>query len=142
LPKFELLEHTADVYVKAKGKNLADAMDGLGKGLTSVLVRNPKSVRAKEKKKITVEGHGAEELAYVWLGELIYLFDVEGFLFKEFDGEISESDGKFLLRGVARGERFDPSRHRPGTHVKAATYHNLRVEVGEKGATVTVLLDI
>jgi hypothetical protein len=47
LPKYELLDHVSDVYVKASGKDLLDALIGLGMGLASVLVRNPEAIEAE-----------------------------------------------------------------------------------------------
>jgi SHS2 domain-containing protein len=142
LPKYELLDHVSDVYVKASGKDLLDALIGLGMGLASVLVRNPEAIEAEERRKISVEAVDVEELVYLWLGELIYLFDAESFLFKEFDGKIEMRRGKLRLRGAAKGDLYDSSRHRSGTHVKAVTYHNMEVRVRKDRATVTVLLDI
>jgi SHS2 domain-containing protein len=142
LPKYELLDHVSDVYVKASGEDLLDALIGLGRGLTSVLVRNPEAIEVKESRKISVEATDVEELVYLWLGELIYLFDTESFLFRELDGKIEKRRDKLRLRGTARGDLYDPSRHRSGTHVKAVTYHNMEVRVRKGGATVTVLLDI
>ena len=142
MPKYELLEHVSDVYVKASGKDLLDALVGLGMGLTSVLVRNPEVLETSEHRKISVEATNAEELVYLWLGELIYLFDTESFLFREFDGRIEKRRERFHLHGTAGGDLYDPSRHRSGTHVKAVTYHNMEVKVRKDTATITVLLDI
>lgn len=142
MPKYELLDHVSDVYVKASGKDLLDAFVGLGMGLTSVLVRNPESVEDKESRKISVEAADVQELVYLWLGELIYLFDAESFLFSKFDGKMEKRRNKLCLRGTARGDLYDPSRHRSGTHVKAVTYHNMEVSVRKDRATVMVLLDI
>jgi SHS2 domain-containing protein len=142
LPRFELLEHTSDVYVRASGEDLLDALVGLGMGLTSVLVRNPESVAGNEKKDVSVEANGPEELVFLWLAELIYLFDASSFLFKGFEGRVRCERGKLLLQGAATGDVYDPSRHKPGTHVKAVTYHDMRVETCKGTTTVTVLLDI
>ena len=142
LPKFELLEHVSDVYVRASGDDLLDALVGLGMGLTSVIVRNPESVAGKEKKKISVEANGLEELVFLWLAELIYLFDAFTFLFRGFEGRIRSERGKLSIQGVAAGDTYDPLRHRPGTHVKAVTYHDMKIEAGKGRTTITVLLDI
>lgn len=142
MSKFELLEHPSDVYVRASGDDLVEALVGLGMGLTSVLVRNPESVAGKERREISVGANGPEELVFLWLAELIYLFDAFSFLFKGFEGEIKRERGKLSLRGAATGDIYDPSRHRPGTHVKAVTYHDMKIETGRKRTTITVLLDI
>jgi len=142
LPKFEILEHTSDVYVRASGDDLLDAFVGLGMGLTSVIVRNPESVARKERREISVEANGLEELVFLWLAELIYLFDVSSFLFRGFEGQIRSKRGKLFIQGAATGDVYDASRHRPGTHVKAVTYHDMKIEADKKRTTITVLLDI
>jgi SHS2 domain-containing protein len=52
------------------------------------------------------------------------LHDAEGLIFRVFDiTELREG----YLAGRATGERYDPERHRPGTEVKAITYHQVLV---------------
>jgi SHS2 domain-containing protein len=58
-------------------------------------------------------------------------------LFKRFD--ISDFDGR-SLKATCHGERYDPSRHRLKTGVKAATYHMLKVDTDKN--RVRVIFDI
>ena len=142
LAEFEILEHVSDVYVRARGKDLMDALVGLAMGHVSVLIRNPESVELRKEAEIDIEAKDIEEAVYLWLGELIYLFDTRGFLLGEFSGEVVQGCCKVRVRGIAKGDAYDPSRHIPGTHVKAVTYHDLKVEALEGSTILTVLLDI
>ena len=60
--------------------------------------------------------------------EIIYLHDVEKAVFC--DGEVRAeptTGGGVVLEAELRGEVFDPSRHCLRSHLKAATYHLLKV---------------
>ena len=139
---FEFLEHTSDIYVRSHGKNLKQALVNCGKGLTAILVRNPDAVRKLKDRSVEIKAKDLEELVYLWLEELIFLFDSEAFLFRGFSGELKAADSGYLMTGTVKGEKYDPSRHRPGVHVKGVTYHNLDVRTGRNETTITVLLDI
>jgi len=71
--------------------------------------------------------------------------DAEGWVFKEFRvARVKLADGEASgeVRGVGRGERFDPVRHRGRTYVKAVTYHQLAVQKTRDGWQATVYLDV
>ena len=80
-----------------------------------------------------------EALAVDWLNDLLFRYEAEGFLPKEF--EVSVDQTGTALEARCTGERADPARHRLGTAVKAATYHALKVSEGGE-CRVQVVLDI
>ena len=82
-----------------------------------------------------------EALLVAWLNELVYLFDVEGMVFKSF--QIQEMDDTHL-KALCYGEQLDTERHRLGIGPKAATYHMLEVrkEPEAEGWRARVILDI
>jgi SHS2 domain-containing protein len=75
-----------------------------------------------------------------WLNELIFRFDVDGFIAKRISvKECSGPPGEaasvqrpggepFRVSAFLSGEEFDPALHERRLLLKAATYHNLRVE--------------
>jgi len=135
---FEILEHTADAGVLARGRTLADAFAHAAQGMFSIMV-NLDGVREIEQRSISVAGHDWPSLLVAWLSELLYYSDVESLLFKRF--EINDFRS-YALRAVAFGEPVDRQRHELGTGVKAVTHHMLEVEEGPEGCRVQVLLDI
>ena len=135
---FEILEHTADAGVLARGRTLAEAFEHAAQGMFSIMV-NLDGVREVEQRSIAVEGHDWPSLLVAWLLELIYYSDVEGLLFKRFQ---MDDFRPYALRAVAFGEPVDRRRHELGTGVKAITRHMLEVEEGPDGGRVQVLLDI
>ncbi len=135
---FEILEHTADVGVVARGRTLAEAFAHAAQGMFSIMV-NLDGVREVERRSIAVAGHDWPSLLVAWLSELLYFLDVDGLVFRRF--EIEEMQ-PYSLKASAHGEKIDRQRHKLGPGVKAVTYHMLEVGEDEGGYRVRVLLDI
>ena len=135
---FEVLDHTADVGIVARGRTLAEAFAHAAEGMFSVMV-DLAGVRELEQRTISVTGHDWPGLLVAWLSELIYYSDVEGLLFRRFE---MQDFRPYALRALAFGEPVDRQRHELGTGVKAVTRHMLEVEEGPEGWRVQVLLDI
>lgn len=136
-PKFELLEHTADIRIAAYGKDLKETFVNMAYGLFSQIV-DLSEVQEQENREIELTSSDTEGLLIDWLNELLFNFDVDFFLPKRF--EISELTPTHLKARVY-GERVDASRHTLFTSVKAATYHMLEIEQDD-GVTARVIFDV
>jgi SHS2 domain-containing protein len=137
---FTLLEHTADIGIVATGASLEEALAWLAKGMFSLLVE-PSTIAATSARQVSVEARNRESLVVGWLNELLYLYEVTGFLLKECRVVLPEPG---RLEAVCRGELLDPSRHQVQTVIKGATYHHLEVS-GNPGAAewrIQVILDV
>ncbi len=121
--RYRTLEHTADVMVEAFGADLEECFANAAYALTDQMVDAGK-VRPEVRRSIEVEGHDWESMLYNLLSELLFIFDVTGLVFSEF--EVKFEGNKVLCQ--ARGEVFDPQRHHPKKEVKAVTYHMMTVE--------------
>ena len=88
---------------------------------------------------VEVVSEDRESLLVEWLNELIYLFDAEHVLLKNFD---VQSLSNTRLKVTCYGEKIDPSRHKLKTEVKAATYHMLRIDKDNKGYKAQIIFDI
>ena len=77
-------------------------------------------------------------MLFDWLDELLHQFDPARMLLCRFDVRVDEQG----LRGTARGEPYDPARHRLGHEVKAITYHGLKVQQRPDGWLAEVIVDI
>ena len=131
-----MIEHTADTGLVAHGNSLAEAFANAAYGLFSIIAEIDK-VRETESRQVEVSAEDAEALLFNWMNELIYIFEVEHLLLREFD--IFEFGGN-NLKATCRGERYDPARHELKTGVKSATYHILEVD-GERNR-VQVIFDV
>jgi len=137
VPRFEVIDHTADVGIVAYGKDLKEAFANAAFGMFS-LIADLEKVRGSISREIDVQSTDQEALLVDWLNELLYLFDVEHIIFKRF--EITALSQK-KLKAKVYGEKIDTSRHQLKTAVKAATYHMLKIEKN-KGVRVQFILDI
>lgn len=136
--RYRQLSHTADLAWRIWGASLPELFDNAGRALTSTLT-DVKTVRRTETREVSVESSDREALLVDWLNRLLYLFDVDGFIGREFT--ISSLTPEHL-KATAKGEIFDPARHPEKTAVKAATFHNLKIEHHREGWQATVVLDL
>lgn len=135
---YEMLEHTADLRIEVRGKDVAELL-ARSAGALADLLYDPASVREATQRRVRLDEANLELLLVRWLNELIYLREVKEFLWKEIE---VETDGPSALQAVLAGEGFDPARHSPRTGLKAATYHQLRIEQGTEGWTARILFDV
>jgi SHS2 domain-containing protein len=134
---FEIIEHTADVGIRAFGQSQAEAYANAARGMFS-LIAELDTIRTGLSRRIKVEAPDCETLLVAWLNELIFLFDTEQILFSRFDIQtISDT----YLQAHCQGEKVDPQRHEIKIGIKSATYHMLKVEQTSRWQ-VQVILDI
>ena len=134
---YQILDHTADVGIAASGDTLAEALAFLAKGMFALIV-DPGIVEVNDSWELSVSSTDEEALAVDWLNELLYRYEADGFLPKEFC--ICVDDGGKALKARCSGEKVDPQK-RVFAQVKAATYHGL--EVSHNGEwRIQVVLDV
>ena len=138
---FQILEHTGETGILARGRTLQETFGQAATGMYSLMVDPAAVVDEVEFRQIAVEAPDLGALMVAWLNELIYLFDVEGLVFVRFQ---IEDIGVDHLRARCFGERLDIDRHGFGVVPKAATYHMLEVvqELDGSGWSATVILDV
>ncbi len=117
MPKFKLIEHTADIGLTAYGKTLADAFANAAYGMFSIIA-GLRNVKETESREVELNDEEPETLLFDWLNSLLYFFDVETLLFKRFDVKLFDGTG---LRATCYGEKYDPLRHQIKLGVKSAT---------------------
>jgi len=135
---YRALAHTADLGWRIRGASLADIFVNAARALTATLT-DRRRLRRREVREVAVEAPDREALLVAWLNRLLYLYDVDGFLGRDF--EIVHLTPETLTARAA-GEIFDPARHLAKTGVKAATYHHLEISPRPDGWRATVILDL
>lgn len=140
--KYEYLYHIADAKFRAYGATLEEAFENAALAMFNVMIDTSK-VESKELRKIEITSPDIKMLLADWLSELLYMFEVDGIVFCEFNiSRIEKSGEEFSLTGKAWGEPIDLSRHRFDAQVKAVTLHELEVEQDDGGAFwVQVVVD-
>jgi SHS2 domain-containing protein len=121
---FELVQHTADIGLRAYGIDLTQAFANAARGMFSVITDIEK-INEVIYRDVEVAAPDRESLLVEWLNELVFLFDTEMVLFRRF--HIEELTEK-KLTARCYGEKIDRSRHELKRGIKAATYHMLKIE--------------
>jgi SHS2 domain-containing protein len=134
----DLFDVEADVGVRAWGPTMADAFAEAALAVFSVLV-DPHDVEPRETREVRAQGESIEVLLVRWIDECLYVHEIEGFVVSGVDVDAFETG---MVHGVLHGEEFDRARHRPGTIVKAATFHGVSAVTRGDGAEVRVVLDV
>jgi len=136
---FEFIEHTADVGIRAFGKNEKVLFESAARALFSLLVdRKP---QPSQKKEISLEADNLEELFVRWLNELIVLFFMENMIPATYSIVINNKGGLKRLEACIKGEVCD-LKGSVKMEVKAATYHNLKIKKNKQGYVAEVILDV
>ena len=133
---FELLEHTADIGIRARGAGLEEVFEHATEGLAEVMGALRPGTGAAVAVEVAADDPGG--LLVDWLNEVLWLREVREAVVA---GVRVERVGDGTASGVvvlaAGGAAVD------GTFVKAVTYHRLRVEPDPGGGWVAeVYLDV
>jgi SHS2 domain-containing protein len=124
------LDHTADLSVEVTGSSRSDLFAEAVPAFADLMV-DVERIEARRERRFELEAPEPALLLVDWLTELLYLFEVEGLLFRRAETTVEDCAGGVRLRATAWGEPRDDARHPIKVLVKAVTYHGL--EVGETG---------
>jgi SHS2 domain-containing protein len=139
--KFEILDISGDVGIRAYGENCEDAFANAGIGMYS-LITDIEKIEEKQTVEIEAKGDSLEGLLVSYLNELIFQFDTYGFIGKRIEIVTFSNQPLAFIMVKVYGEEFDPNRHERRLLVKAATYHNIKVENVNNNWEVEVIFDI
>jgi len=131
-----LIDHTADIGVKATGKTLEEAFSFAAQAMFDIIT-DDSTIDGKQIINLDIKSSDLEQLLVDFLDELLYLFSAENLVFCGFDFKIDDTH----LLGTAQAEAYDTSKHNIGVEIKAVTYHMLEVQTQPK-PKVQVLFDI
>ena len=135
---FEILNHTADISIKAYGKDTKELFQNAAFGMFNILA-DLEGISTSTELEIKVEALDKEELLIEWLDELLYNFYTKHIIFSKFD--ITELTGT-KLSAVVKGRFVGENRNRLKTEIKAATRHNLHIEEKEGHYEVQIIFDV
>jgi SHS2 domain-containing protein len=133
---FEVLAHTADVGLRARGATLEETFEAATHGLASIL--GAWSPGPGDTFTIAIEPGDLGAQLVDWLSEVLYLHDSRDALIAGVEVAHAGEDGTtgsivLASRGATVFE---------GTAVKAITYHQLRVERSDNGWVAELFVDV
>jgi SHS2 domain-containing protein len=140
--KFEFLEHTADVYVRAHGEKMWDAYENAALAMFETMT-NTSKVEPSIEEDFEVEAEDQYALLYNWLETLLVKAETQGMLYSKFTVEHwQETPEGFKFEAKIWGEKFNPKKHPQKVGVKAITYHLMMVIKEADQVTLEFILDI
>lgn len=135
---FKTFAHTADAGLWIEADDLNSLFVEAARALFSLIVANGEAVETNTELDVTVAGSDLEYLMVDWLSELLFVFESQQLLLREFQVAVA-AEG---LTATVAGEPADPERHRLENEVKAITYHDLKIEQLDGKWTARVIVDI
>ena len=135
MERYILIDHTADMMVKAFGSTLEECFANAAFALFDQTV-DLSNIGTSEETAIRVTGIDDEDRLYSFLSEMLFIEDADNLILKEFEVSF---DGEDVVCH-AKGETLDRSKHRIRSEIKAVTYHMM--EIDRETPSVTVLFDV
>jgi SHS2 domain-containing protein len=138
-PRYEVLEHTADLRMAFYGSDLPSLFTAAAYGLFREMAGLELPRATTPPQGIQIAEDGVDLLLRAWLGELLYLYETEHVFFTEWEADIT---GDMVLRGTAAGVPVSALPERPRLEVKGVTYHGLSVTEVHGGLRAEVTFDL
>ena len=135
MERYILIDHTADMMVKAFGDTLEQCFGNAAYALFDQTV-DLSNIGTDEEVDIRVTGIDDEDRLYSFLSEMLFIEDADNIILREFEVSF---DGEDVVCH-AKGEKLDRTKHRIRSEVKAVTYHMM--EIDRETPSVTVLFDV
>ncbi|AMK14356.1 archease family protein [methanogenic archaeon mixed culture ISO4-G1] len=135
MERYRLIDHTADMMVKAFGDTLEECFANAAYALFDQTV-DLSNIGTAEETDIRVTGEDDEDRLFSFLAEMLFIEDADNLILKEFQVSFDGDD----VVCHAKGETLDRSKHRIKSEVKAVTYHMM--EIDRETPSVTVLFDV
>lgn len=129
------MDHTADLMVKAYGKDLEECFANAGYALFDQTV-DLSTVDIVQSIHFEISSEVVEDRLYSFLSELLFIEDCDNLILKEFEVRF---EGEKVICD-AKGESLDRNKHRLKSEIKAVTYHMMAID--SDTPSVTVIFDV
>jgi len=138
MKKYEILEHTADIGIRIEANDLGSLFRNAALALFDIMAEE-KAPKDGQNHDILVclKAENRDELFVNWLNELLSLSGAKGLIFKDF--RIDKIDEREIEAVAWAGDIED---YKVNTEIKAATYHQLKLEESASGWKAEVIFDV
>jgi SHS2 domain-containing protein len=134
---FEPIEHTADLALRAYGRDFGELLRNAARGMFAFIVET-EGLQAEQDRTVEATGDDRETVLMNWLRRLLLLFETELFVPTDFAIEvISDQD----VRARVYGLQLQPGDERLLGAIKAVTYHGLQLWDTPAGVAAEIVFD-
>ena len=138
MKRYEQFPHTADIGVRAYGKDLKELFENAAFAMFDIIA-DLEELSGDTVEHFELEADSREELLVSWLDELLYNFYTKQLIFYEFHvEELTEN----RLKAKAMARPVGANRNRLKTEIKAATYSDLNIKKSEGRFEVEIIFDV
>lgn len=130
---FEEIEHTADLALRVYGRDMRELFANAAYGMFTLMAEPSEEPACK--REVSLEAMDYEGLLVDWLNELIYLHEVEGETYSQFNIE-TLSPTKLEAHVIGGPTRIKTKA------IKAATFHDLAIKETANGLVATIVFDV
>ncbi|MBN1913966.1 MAG: archease [Candidatus Omnitrophica bacterium] len=138
MKNYEIIEHTADIGIRVRAKSLNFIFINLARAMFDIIAQKQnRRLIAQKKIKIKVSAETREELLVNWLNDILSLSCAKQLVFHDFKIDQLSDSG---ITSTALGSSM--KNYKVNTEIKAATYHQLKIERVKSGWKAEVIFDV
>ena len=137
MPGFEIIDHTADYAIRARGRDLRELIENAGRGLIALTVA-AEGFAPTVRRAFSAHGDTPEILLIHALREILYLLDDEELVAIGFHVSRVAEGG---VSAQADCVPLEAARDSLLGHIKAVTYHDLAVREVDGELQVEIVFD-
>ena len=134
---YELLEHTADTAIRVTAADLEGLFKNAALAMFDIIAEDKNKSAVLEKIEIKQSSENLGDLLVGWLNELLSLSATKELIFSDFRIDKLTDN---LIEAQALGSNI--SNFKINTEIKAATYHQLKVEKTKSGWLAEIIFDV
>lgn len=138
MKRYEPIEHTADIGIRAYGRSLKELFENAALAMFDEIAE-AKKVEPLRCVKLNLKASSKEELFHLWLTELLYQFNGKGLVFCKFE---VEDINELKMKAVVCGDRVGEKRGILKKEIKAVTYHKFSIKKEAGGWIGEVIFDV
>ncbi len=135
---FKIIDHKADIAVEVFSNSINELYQVAIEAFTSIIT-NLEKVNPTTYRMVIIKGNDKEQCLVNLLSELIFIYDVDGFLCRK--TRITNITPNHL-RADLYGEKFDNEKHDILGDIKAVTYHGLSIIKEDGLFRTTIIFDL
>lgn len=138
MERYRQISHTADLGAIIYGRDIPELFRNAAFAMFDMM-SDMDGLKPEWNRNVEVKAPDTEGLLISWLNELLYISGSEQVMFTEFN--LLKMTGNELHAEI-KGIKPEEYERRIRTEIKAATYHDIKIEKVPEGYEVTIIFDV